>query len=86
VARARYRGTVKRGPYLATAPVALAPGTALCATRFGSQQAGTVVQSAPAGGRWLVHAVLEHSAAQDPVAVQSSGVLLEGVVPVHGAG
>jgi folate-binding protein YgfZ len=86
VARARYRGTVKRGPYLAKSPIALAPGTPLCATRFGGQQAGTVVQSARAGDRWLVHAVLEHSAAQDSVGVPSSGVLLEGVVPVHGAG
>lgn len=84
VARTRYRGAVKRGPYLGTAPLALAPGTALCAPRFGNQQAGTVVQCAFAAGRWLVHAVLEHSAAKDAVAVQATGVLLDGVAPLHG--
>ncbi len=86
VARARYRGTVKRGAYLATSPTALPPGTVLCAPRFGTQQAGTVVQSTPVAGGWLVHAVLEHSAARDAVAVQSTGVRLEGVAPVHAAG
>lgn len=85
VARARYRGTVKRGPYLATARTALAPGTALGSARFGTQQAGVVVQSAADGPAWLVHAVIEHSAAREPISVQGSGEPLSDVRALHEA-
>ncbi len=83
VARARYRGAIKRGPYLAIARRQLAPGVALCSARFGAQQAGTVVQAAPDGSAWLVHAVIEHSAAREALAVQATGEPLSDVRALH---
>lgn len=83
VARARYRGTVKRGPYLATAQRPLAPGAGLCSARFGAQQAGIVVQSVADGPAWLVHAVIDHSAAREGLTVQSGGDALSDVRALH---